>query len=339
MSLSRPYDARKPNLAPEGLLDPTAIPQYAFDFPTVFISIDAEAYERDHSKVTEIGISSLDMLDLTAIPPGKLGTDWVSHIHSRHFMIKENLGLVNTDFISGGGKFERGKSEVVSLGEIGAIIQSCFESPYCHTLPEGADGFQKMMYKQQYQIRTAMYKQRKLVLVGHDTKQDINYFGKLGFPIDNNVFHEILDTSELYRALMHDSETLSLARLLANFDIAGWNLHNAGNDAFYTLQALLAIGVQSRTSSLGDRRVPQYLDDKVGKAKEAAEAAALKEEEEWTEAAKGNRDGGQLTYRLTATSLDGTAEQEEVPKKKSSRDKKRAELDEEVKEFGRPVAL
>ena len=104
--------------------------------------------------------------------------------------------------------------------------------------------------------------QRNLVLVGHDVPSDINYLRKLGCTVfnpskgssptdhknasDQPCFLESIDTSNLFRVLKRDTQASSLAKVLIDLGITGWHLHNAGNDARYTLEAMVGIALKAR---------------------------------------------------------------------------------------------
>jgi hypothetical protein len=47
----------------------------------------------------------------------------------------------------------------------------------------------------------------------------------------------------MFRAYSKDPNARSLGNVLYHFDLEGWHLHNAGNDAVYTLWAMLAMSV------------------------------------------------------------------------------------------------
>ena len=48
----------------------------------------------------------------------------------------------------------------------------------------------------------------------------------------------------MWQSLKRDTNPRNLGSVLAELDIVGWNLHNAGNDAVYTLQAMLGISIK-----------------------------------------------------------------------------------------------
>ena len=191
---------------------------YPFDQNVVFVCVDVEAFERNHRLITEIGISTLDTNDLLNLAPGENGTTWMKKINSRHFRIQENRHLVNKDFIVGcPDRFEKafGESEFISIKEAPQVVGSCFKPPFSS---RGAG------------VETADTEtpKRNIILVGHDTKTDIQYLREVGYDVTNlsNIL-ETLDTAELFRALKCESQPAGLGMLLYDLGIAGWNLHNA----------------------------------------------------------------------------------------------------------------
>jgi hypothetical protein len=115
-------------LDPLNVNTPTLHP---FEKEPVLISIDVEAYERAHNLITEIGVSTLDTLDLVGIPPGLGGVNWINQIRSRHFRIKGREHLVNRDFCPGNpDAFQFGRSEFIDLGEAAEKVDGCFKWPF-----------------------------------------------------------------------------------------------------------------------------------------------------------------------------------------------------------------
>ncbi len=79
-------------------------------------------------------------------------------------------------------------------------------------------------------------------MVGHDVVADINYLRTLGYDVTNlSTLQETADTAVMWRYLKREINPRNLGAILAELGIVGWNLHNAGNDAVYTLQAMIAI--------------------------------------------------------------------------------------------------
>lgn len=86
---------------------------------------------------------------------------------------------------------------------------------------------------------------RNIVFVGHDVGADIAYLRQLGYdPSNLSNLVDTVDSATMYRFLRREPNPRSLGSILAELDITGWNLHNAGNDAVYTMQAMLAIALR-----------------------------------------------------------------------------------------------
>lgn len=245
----RPIDTNKP--APHDLYQ-----------SVVFISVDVESYERHHKTVTEIGISTLDTRDILQVAPGKGGEAWMNKIRSRHFRIKENSHLKNTDFINGcADKFEKdfGTSEWISIKEAPQTIASCFRPPYSgpnlindsSSVPQmqeirqdaTPDGLSSSQLPAHHEHSPP---ERKIILVGHDIKTDIDYLLNIGYDVNNlsNVL-EVIDTIDLFRAMSHEQQGRNLGSVLLDLGRTGWNLHNAVSRFFYrySLSMLYAVWI------------------------------------------------------------------------------------------------
>jgi len=82
-------------------------------------------------------------------------------------------------------------------------------------------------------------------LVGHDIGADISFLQTIGYDVHNlSNLLETADTAFMWRYLKRESNPRNLGSILAELGIIGWNLHNAGNDAVYTLQAMIAIAIK-----------------------------------------------------------------------------------------------
>ncbi len=116
------------------LLDPLDVNKplpHLFENDVVFVCIDVEAYERDNRKITEIGVSTLDTLDMVGIAPGEGGENWIPHIRSRHIRIRGREHLENKDFCPGdANSFQFGDSEFVHLKDAAEVVDQCFEYPF-----------------------------------------------------------------------------------------------------------------------------------------------------------------------------------------------------------------
>ena len=91
----------------------------------------------------------------------------------------------------------------------------------------------------------------EIVLVGHGLSGDIKSLRHLGIDIYGlpNMC-ETVDTKDLHSHLRKTDNGVSIKSLLSEFGLPYRYLHNAGNDAVYTMQALLAIILQKKLQSL-----------------------------------------------------------------------------------------
>jgi hypothetical protein len=391
-----------------------AVP-YPFDQGAVFVCIDVEANEHVHEQITEIGISTLDTLDLVGVPPGEGGKNWMKKIRSRHFRTVEHSHVVNKTYIHGcADKFEFGTSEWISVRNAAKAIDSCFKYPYSagfvldpskatyldaqyqdeesaavnastttlhdtiavqdqtnaaetgsqgdlqatntdevvidkdevasssgsapdpmvtdasstttieHVDPsstKAGNGDVVMKDKPAAKVAipsldlaaliaarksvahrakedpsiledpslipdhlkahgkvvapptetnidqflkpnppssTTAFKPnnehaqsqltRPLILLGHDTKSDLGYLRLLGYdPASyNSTLLEALDTAAMYKVLKRESNAPKLGNILVDLGLTGWHLHNAGNDARYTMEAMIGIAIKAR---------------------------------------------------------------------------------------------
>ena len=244
------------------LFDPSRPAPNVFENEVIFVSIDVESFERNHSLVTEIGISTLDTRDISQSPPGEDAALWISKIRSRHVRIKGREYLVNRDFVRGDpDAFKFGESEFIEISDAGALVDAAFD------------------VSDPQSLHTDVQANRVIVMVGHDVDNDINYLKLVGSKIFKEEMSntnlalpnwgedsstetieqekrkriiEALDTGVLYRILFTKAEdsdsrqTPGLGKVLAKLDIVPWSLHNAGNDARYTLEAALHMAVRAR---------------------------------------------------------------------------------------------
>ena len=97
-------------------------------------------------------------------------------------------------------------------------------------------------------LSVQMVNRRPLILVGHDIQNDIQAVERTGFTINHYApVDAILDTQDIARELFGGTKTLG--DLCQHLRIKAKNLHNSGNDATYTLLALLKMGA----TVLGER--------------------------------------------------------------------------------------
>ncbi|KAK2058156.1 QDE-2-interacting protein [Colletotrichum caudatum] len=207
---------------------------HARDQDVVFVCIDIEVAEEHHGTVLEVGLSILDTRDIAGVPPGENGCDWVPSIRSRHLITDEHRHIRNRKYIKGCPElFNFGISEYPSLSSLGpSIIASITE----------------LSVTGQEDIPDADRRFRNVVLLGHDLRSDIGYLERMNVELwgVGGVMSRTLDTKDMYQAWRQETQGRSLAAVLTDLGIPHSNLHNAGNDAAYTMQAMLGLAVAAR---------------------------------------------------------------------------------------------
>ncbi|KAK0857752.1 ATP-dependent DNA helicase yku80 [Friedmanniomyces endolithicus] len=170
------------------------------------------------------------------------------------------------------GQREFGTSEFVPKDDLPSMLTSCFHQPFSK--------------QNATQTGPTAEEKRTIVLLGHDINQDITYLHSIGFSVLNRSnLAEVLDTATMFKSYTRDNNATSLGKVLYHFDIDVWNLHNAGNDAVYTMQAMLAIAVQAATeieSAEAERKVEEVLEKRTADAAELAKQKVEDEAEGWS---------------------------------------------------------
>jgi hypothetical protein len=88
----------------------------------------------------------------------------------------------------------------------------------------------------------------------------------------------------MYQAYTRDHSPRGLGSIMADLDFSAWHLHNAGNDAVYTMWAMLAISVQAaaeRDTEEARIKNEEREKAKMQKAVEAAKERVKEESEGW----------------------------------------------------------
>ncbi|KAK7744372.1 hypothetical protein SLS62_010227 [Diatrype stigma] len=183
-----------------------------------FVSVDVEAYEKNADIVTEIGLSVLDTDDIMDIPPGEDGENWFSKIKTYHLRIAEYSYIVNREYVEGCPyMFRFGESEIVPLREVARRVGSIIGD-------------------------SASEDKRPVILVGHDLKNDLAYLQKIGYQVWRvPQCHDEVDTSCMYRRLERAQNGRGLEAICRELQRCGFDFHNAGNDAYWTLQTMIVI--------------------------------------------------------------------------------------------------
>ncbi|CAK7230227.1 ATP-dependent DNA helicase yku80 [Sporothrix curviconia] len=216
-------------------------PPFPQEKDVVFVAMDIESYEFNHGAITEIGFGILDSRDLAGLPPGLNCQNWLARIRGRHLRILEHASMVNRRHVHGCEEnFNFGQSEFVSLRGILGVVTSILQP----RLPSG--------------------EKRHVVLVGHDIRSDISLLKNIGLHVTDDMFLEIVDTQDFHQHLRMSAQQAGLKFVLADLEIEHYFLHNGGNDAVYTLQAMIRLAVKKRQDSLRrhqERLLPGYTPD------------------------------------------------------------------------------
>jgi hypothetical protein len=252
----------------------------------IIIAIDVEAYERAQGIITEVGVSTLDTRDLQGTAPGKNGENWQKFVRARHFRVNEHRNYVNRDFIAGcPDNFDFGKSEWVPLKNMPSVLTECFHEPF--SKPTHTSSTPPSMEEDPS-------RKRNIVLLGHDIGQDIDYCHKLGFSVlGRGNMIATMDTKAMYQAYTRDKTPRGLSGVISDFDMLPWHMHNAGNDAAFTMYAMLATCVQDaaeRGTELSKKKHVERVKNKLETAIEAAKERAQEDVQGW----ELSEDGGVL---------------------------------------------
>lgn len=173
----------------------------------ILFCIDVEAWERNTNLVTELGISIYDPRGQALSVSPSIST---YHIVIREYENQRNGRFVpdHLEYFNGGVSYRMSQREAVKF------VQSLVDYYF------------------------APRKEIGCCLVGHDVKGDSNWFTSIGIRMPQSK--DIIDTNKLY-ALSHGRQGGSLANLLKMVEIPNAFLHNAANDAYYTLMVALKL--------------------------------------------------------------------------------------------------
>lgn len=218
----------------------------------VLICFDCEAYEDDHSKTTEIGVAVLDGRYVHSKQP----EDLVAAIQASHFRIIEHRDLVNGKYVKANhDRFGFGSTTWISKNDVSKVLERIIR---CPTAMKDAADFS----------REPTVEDRPVVIVGHGLSNEHQYLQQLGFSWTRleNVVYELNTQTVAGRS---KKQLIGLSRLLAHTNIEPYNLHNAGNDAVYSLQALVTMATMEhdRTGAVATsfrhspRKVPKTSRD------------------------------------------------------------------------------
>ncbi|OBZ70193.1 Good for full DBP5 activity protein 2 [Grifola frondosa] len=179
-----------------------------------WLSVDFEAWDRDHTMLTEFGYSLVYW-------------DKNEEVRERgHFIVKEHRGYTNTYVPEHRNDYNFGRSEEVN--------KKAFKQRICDLI-------------------TKHRNLGPLFLVFHDYNQDIKYLrsesvnaiSQVEFLLPETAQEKevyIVDTADMFAALEGDTnQKRSLERVCRHLQIPTMFLHNAGNDAHYTLLSMISM--------------------------------------------------------------------------------------------------
>lgn len=209
---------------------------------TICMSIDIEAFEHDTNVVTEIGISIYD-------PRENLHT-LIPMMRNYHLIVAESIALRNRKWVCDFKNcYLLGESTVLPLSQCVEFVQALVDYYLKAQTPE--DGTWDR------------------AIVGHNVAGDLKWLTELGVNLpdretaepkrstDINVDNtkatpkiSTLDTMRLY-SCCYGNNNSSLGKILRLFQLPHAYLHNAGNDAHYTLQLLLHMADVSFRKQMG----------------------------------------------------------------------------------------
>lgn len=92
-------------------------------------------------------------------------------------------------------------------------------------------------------LETMIPEGREVVLVGHSMKADLAVLSRLGSGLEQRA-RAVLDTRSIAWEVFDQPKPSSLIQLLRALGVRCGELHCAGNDAYFTLRALLALAVK-----------------------------------------------------------------------------------------------
>ncbi|KAI6899892.1 hypothetical protein D0869_01155 [Hortaea werneckii] len=225
--------------SPKGSLTPIKDP--------IFVCIDCEAFEHNQSKITEIGVAVLDTRETSHLNNSSPLPAWFEKIKYAHYRPVEYARLRNKTFIQGcPEQFNFGPSTWVKLADMRRILCNIFADP---TQLDRAADFSIPTTNTTSSPDQPQTDCRNIIFVAHGAGNDTTYLRHLSFDLSQQAqstaagsrIAQTLDTQKLSGSTK--KSPLSLHRLCLCLHLEPKNLHNAGNDAGYTLQALIALAV------------------------------------------------------------------------------------------------
>lgn len=187
-------------------------PSYITDAHYVFVAIDTEFDAA--GIVSELGYATIDTADIVNQIPGPKGKGWFHLIKASHF------ALLNENVVRHALPFNFGPGEAVTVEDASRYVRKT--------------------------IARWHKAGRRVVIVGHGVLGDINHLRfNFGFNIANlSGVVGLLDTHAItFNSKMNAGTKLRTLYDGLNDGEEGFNFHNAGNDAVYSLRVMLMLAM------------------------------------------------------------------------------------------------
>ncbi|GAA5877912.1 hypothetical protein JCM16303_000279 [Sporobolomyces ruberrimus] len=265
--------------AAESLADAKAAASKSFELETLrhayetaqreggasFLSLDVEFWERDHEVLTEFGWS---LVDFVRHQNGKV----TERREDQHAVIKENQRFRNGRFAPDArDHFDFGRTLVLPSRALYYLLHALF-STLSTTHP--------------------------LFLVFHDPRGDIRALSKLGFDSEKVFLRDlrnlgkkrdgggiwVVDTQRVFSAWFGRKDQIGLEKACKEVEVPTKRLHNAGNDAHYTLTLLERLMDRSLLPAANSPLLA-LLEERSAAAKQAKLLAAAARNDEQVEQA------------------------------------------------------
>jgi hypothetical protein len=91
----------------------------------------------------------------------------------------------------------------------------------------------------------------EICLVGHNIRQDVDWLAGSGCALFAQGEAVLCDFGMAFQAQMDVFQARKLSKMMDHYGIAHCNLHNGGNDAFYSLELFLCMLEEAQDNSLG----------------------------------------------------------------------------------------
>ena len=194
---------------------------------TICFSFDIEAFERDNNIITEIGISIYDPREnLHSLNP---------LFRNYHLIVSESLSLINKNWVLDMKEcYLLGESLVLSLRQCVDFIQNLINFYMFHD-NKTPDEWERAFVG--HNIEGDFKWLRSIGVILPDTKP-VSHISEMDSNGSSSTTAIVIDTLKIYSAC-YGKEGSSLGKILRLFKLPHAFLHNAGNDAYYTLRLLL----------------------------------------------------------------------------------------------------